>query len=181
MRIVAGKLRGLNLLEFDAGNIRPTTDRVRENIFNKIQFGVSGSSVLDLFCGTGAVSLEFLSRGAAKVISVDNNSSSINLIKQNFAKAKLTPNLLKSDFKSALKQLVNTKFDYIFLDPPYDTTFGEDAIEIIAKNNMLDSDGMVIFEHLVGKKFGIPESLEVVDTKKYGTIEVTFIKGKCND
>ena len=83
MRIVAGKHRGLLLFTFDADNIRPTTDRVRENIFNKIQFGIVGSSVLDLFCGTGAVSLEFLSRGAGQVVSVDNNRSSVSLIKNN--------------------------------------------------------------------------------------------------
>ena len=86
MRIVAGKHRGLTLYEFDADNVRPTTDRVRENIFNKIQFGVSGSCVLDLFAGTGAVSLEFLSRGALEVISVDNNKNSSSLIKKNFSK-----------------------------------------------------------------------------------------------
>ena len=93
MRIVAGTLKGLKLNEFEADNIRPTIDRVREAVFNKIQFQVKGANVLDLFCGTGAVSLEFLSRGAS-VTSVDNNKNSIKLIKQNFAKAKLTPNLI---------------------------------------------------------------------------------------
>ena len=111
MRIVAGKHRGLVLEEFDADNIRPTTDRVRENIFNKIQFDVADSYVLDLFCGTGAVSLEFLSRNAKSVISVDNNSNSIKLIEKNFAKAKEKPNLISKDFKVA-QQLGISALEY---------------------------------------------------------------------
>ena len=88
MRIIAGSLRGLVLKTFDADNIRPTLDRAREGIFNKIQFGIRDSYVLDLFGGTGAISLEFISRGASKVLTCDNNTNSINLINQNFKKAK---------------------------------------------------------------------------------------------
>ena len=83
MRIIAGKHKGLQLNTFDYDNIRPTIDRVRENIFNIIQFKVLGSSVLDLFGGTGAISLEFVSRGAKKVFTCDNNKDSISLIKKN--------------------------------------------------------------------------------------------------
>ena len=88
MRIIAGKHKGLVLNEFNADNIRPTIDRVRESIFNKIQFDVAGSCVLDLFCGTGAVSLEFLSRGASRLVSIDNNRDSISITNKNFKKAK---------------------------------------------------------------------------------------------
>lgn len=180
MRIVAGKHRGLNLEEFDADNIRPTTDRVRENIFNKIQFDIPGSTVLDLFCGTGAVSLEFLSRNADKVISVDNNNNSIKLIERNFAKAKEKPNLIKADFKVALNQVSNEKFDFIFLDPPYHTTFGSEALYIIADSNILEDDGIIIYEHLVETQFNCPTGFEIYDYKKYGTIAVSFIR-KTND
>ena len=176
MRIVAGKHRGLNLEEFDADNIRPTTDRVRENIFNKIQFDIPDSSVLDLFCGTGAVSLEFLSRNAGRVVSVDNNANSIKLIEKNFAKAKEKPNLIKADYKVALKQVENVKFDFVFLDPPYHTDFGQDAINIIAKSNILADDAVVIYEHLVETNFNCPDNFEIYDYKKYGTIAVSFIR-----
>ena len=181
MRIVAGKHRGLSLYEFEASNIRPTTDRVRENIFNKIQFGIVGSAVLDLFCGTGAVSLEFISRGAEKVVSVDNNAKSIKLINQNFAKAKIKPTLIKSDYKSGILSQKGTKFDFIFLDPPFDTDFGEDSIKMIEMHDILAEDGLIIFEHLVGKDFQLPSRFEIVDSRKYGTIAVTYIKGKNND
>ena len=105
MRIIAGKLKGLVLNTFDAENIRPTLDRAREGIFNKIQFVISGSNVLDLFGGTGAVSLEFLSRGASNVITCDNNKNSIELINQNFKKAKLTPILKIGDYLDTLNSL----------------------------------------------------------------------------
>ena len=84
MRIIAGKHKGLQLNTFDYQNIRPTIDRIRENIFNIIQFQIADSVVLDLFGGTGAISLEFVSRGAGKVITCDNNKDSIDLIRKNF-------------------------------------------------------------------------------------------------
>ena len=178
MRIVAGKHRGLSLEEFDAENIRPTTDRVRENIFNKIQFDVVDSSVLDLFAGTGAVSLEFLSRNARNVISVDNNANSIKVITKNFAKAKEKLQLIKADFKEALKQVKGQKFDFIFLDPPYRLGYGSEALAIISQINILEDDGIIIYEHLVGTEFECPECFEVYDYKKYGTIAVSFIRRK---
>lgn len=178
MRIIAGKHKGLTLLEFEAGNIRPTIDRVRENIFNKIQFGVMGSKVLDLFGGTGAVSLEFVSRGAEEVITCDNNKNSINLIKKNFAKAKENPNILDKDFKDALKCLKDKKFDYIFLDPPYAENYGEEAIKLISQYNLLEEDGLIIYEHIENKDFALPNTMEIVDTKKYGTVFVSYIRWK---
>lgn len=178
MRIIAGKHKGLVLNTFDVDNIRPTTDRVRENIFNKIQFGISGSTVLDLFCGTGAISLEFISRGAVNVVSVDNNENSIKIIKQNFKKAGVIPELNKCDYKTALNKYKDTKFDYIFIDPPYHTNFGEESIRIISDYSMLKRDGVIIYEHLFDKKFELPDNYEIVDSRKYGTIMVTFIKEK---
>lgn len=178
MRIVAGKYRGLVLNTFDADNIRPTTDRVRENIFNKIQFDVIESRVLDLFAGTGAISLEFLSRGAYEVISVDNNKNSINLITQNFKKAKAGLNLIQKDFKMALQELKNKTFNFIFLDPPYHADYGQEALDILSESSHLDKDGIIIYEHLVDKKFNLPEQFEIYDFKKYGTTAVSYIRWK---
>lgn len=176
MRIVAGKYRGLKLNEFEYDNIRPTIDRVREAIFNKIQFRVLNANVLDLFGGTGAVSLEFVSRGA-NVITVDNNTNSVKLIKQNFSKAKISPKLLEMDYMKALKKLKsdNSVFDIIFLDPPFASDFADNALEYISENKMLTSDGIIVYEHVLDKEVKIPELLEVVDEKKYGTVKVTYI------
>ena len=175
MRIIAGKHKGLQLNTFDYDNIRPTIDRVRENIFNIIQFKVYESDVLDLFGGTGAVSIEFVSRGANSVVTCDNNKDSILLIKKNFAKAKEMPNLIMGDYLSTLEKLKENKFDIIFLDPPFNTDFGDKSIDFISKNNMLNDDGIIIFEHIVGKEFNLPNNLQINNTKKYGTIEVSFI------
>ena len=177
MRIVAGKLKGLKLKEFEADNIRPTIDRVREAVFNKIQFRVKNAQVLDLFTGTGAVSLEFLSRGAS-VTSVDNNSNSIKLIKENFAKAKTPLNLLECDYNAALKKLKNQKFDIVFLDPPFASNYAEKAVENIMKFDMLNSDGLVIWEHAIGSQMKLLPKLNIVDEKKYGTIMVTYLERK---
>lgn len=175
MRIIAGKFKGTNLLEFDYDNIRPTIDRVKESIFNKIQFNIDGSNVLDLFAGTGNISLEFLSRGAVNVTLCDNNANSIKLIKQNFKKCRLSPNLKEGDFKKILKSLQGQKFDFIFLDPPFDTDYGEVSLQLIAKYDLLDKDGLIIYEHLIEKTYVVPEDYVKIDERKYGTIMVTYI------
>lgn len=178
MRIIAGRLKGLKLNEFEYGNIRPTIDRVREAVFSKIQFRIPNAAVLDLFGGTGAVSLEFISRNAGVVYTADNNSNSTKLIKQNFDKAKLKPNLLEMDYRKALKKLKekNHKFDIIYLDPPFDSDYAEKAIQLIAEDNLLTDNGIIVYEHLLDKKFQIPQQLQVMDEKKYGTVIVTFLE-----
>ena len=177
MRIIAGKHKGLNLLTFEADNIRPTSDRVREGIFNKLQFIIKDAKVLDLFGGTGAIGLEFISRGALNVVVCDNNNKSIDLIKKNYAKAKEKPNLIVGDYLEVLKSLQGKKFDIIFLDPPFATDFGESAIAKIYEYGLLDDDGIVVFEHSVEKEYN-EEFYKIVDNKKYGTIMVSYLKVK---
>lgn len=181
MRIVAGKHKGLKLEIFEADNIRPTLDRAREGIFNKIQFLVPNAKCLDLFGGTGAISLECLSRGAESVVIVDNNEKSCSLIKKNFANAKEKCNLIKGDFSIACDNLKGNIFDIIFLDPPFATDFGVLAIEKIVECNLLSENGIIVFEHSSEKKyfeneFLINLNLECIDTKKYGYIAVDYIK-----
>ena len=175
MRIIAGKHKGLVLKEFEYGNIRPTADRAREGVFNKIQFDVRDASVLDLFGGTGAVSLEFVSRGAT-VTTADNNADSVKLIKQNFAKAKEIPNVIEGDYKTVLKRLQGNKYDFIFLDPPFASDYGQTSLELIVKYDLLNSDGLIIYEHATGKGFKFPSNLQVVDSKKYSQISVTYLR-----
>ena len=105
MRIVAGKYRGIVLNTFDLDNIRPTTDKVREAIFSKIQFNIIDTIWLDLFGGTGACGLESLSRGAKRVVVADDNIDSIKLIEKNYAKCKIKPELLRANFIKTLAYL----------------------------------------------------------------------------
>lgn len=174
MRIIAGRHKGLKLKEFELGNIRPTSDKVRESVFNKLQFNIRDANVLDLFGGTGAISLEFVSRGA-KVTTCDNNIDSIKLIKENFAKAKEVPQIIEGDYKTILKRLQGKSFDIIFLDPPFATDYGLKALELIIKFELLQDDGMVVFEHPSGKTFDTPNGLQIVDCKKYGSISVSYL------
>lgn len=180
MRIIAGKYRGLKLETFEADNIRPTLDRAREGIFNKIQFNIPNSKCLDLFGGTGAISIEFISRGAGYVVTVDNNEKSCKLINQNFAKIDKKANLIKSDYLLACEKLKNNYFDIIFLDPPFATDFGMLAIKKIIECNLLCDDGIIIFEHSSNIKYFDHDflsnlNLELLDTKKYGAITVDYI------
>lgn len=181
MRIIAGKFRGLKLEEFDLKNIRPTLDRAREGIFNKIQFVIPNAKCLDLFGGTGAISLEFLSRGADEVITCDSSLDSCRLIEKNFSLAKIKPNLKNMDYLDCLKNFKNDKFDIIFLDPPFASDFGLNSIKFIDDNEMLKKEGVVIFEHSSDLNListtDIQElkNLKIIDTKKYGYITVDYL------
>lgn len=179
MRIIAGKHKGLNLKTFDFEGTRPTSDKVREAVFSKIQFNIIGSSCLDLFGGTGAITLELLSRGAESVVVCDNNIKSISLIKENVHKAKENPTILKMDYKKALEKLSeeNMSFDIIFLDPPYKSGFGNKSIRYIYDNNLLSNDGILIYECDKGTIVDSAD-FEIYDEKVYGTIKVVFMKKK---
>ena len=178
MRIIAGKNKGTTLFELKHLGTRPTADRVREALFSKLQNEIQGSVVLDLFAGTGALGFEALSRGASKVFLVDNNKESYNLIVKNNKKLQQDAICLNMDFKLTLKIFINKniKFDIIFIDPPYATNLGEEALLIIANNSLLNENGTIVFEHNKDKlNFNLPLNLRVFDQKKYGITYLTFI------
>lgn len=177
MRIIAGKHKGLNLKTFDFEGTRPTSDKVREAVFSKIQFNIRDSNCLDLFGGTGAITLELLSRGASAVTICDNNPKSIALIRENSLKAKESPNILKLDYKVALSKFRDegTKFDIIFLDPPYKSDFGNNSIRLISEYNLLADDGILIYECEKGTTVDSADFV-IYDEKVYGTIKVVFIR-----
>lgn len=186
MRIISGKFRGLKLHEFDAENIRPTLDRAKEGIFNKIQFLINDADCLDLFGGTGAVSLEFVSRGANSVITVDKDKRSCDLINKNFALAGIKPNLKQGDYLEILKSLAGKKFDIIFLDPPFKSDCGLRAIEKIVELELLADSGVIIFEHSSDVNIDNVIDLHSLglsnqSSKNYGYITADFIKasGSC--
>ena len=126
MRVITGFARGKKLVTLDGNDIRPTTDRVKEGIFSSIQFDLEGASVLDLFAGSGQLGIEALSRGADKAYFVDNSKKSLETVKKNLAitglenKSKLF-NMNGHDFL----KITDQKFDFIFLDPPYDCVFND--------------------------------------------------------
>lgn len=179
MRIIAGKYRGKKLITFEANNIRPTADMVKEAICNKLQFDIPNSVVLDLFGGTGNFGFECLSRDAKKVVICDNNDKSIEIIKKNNKLLNENAIIMQGDYNKCLKTLAKQKyvFDIIFLDPPYNTNYGEQAILLILKLNLLNANGIIVFEHEKGKEFSF-EGCELTDLKTYGIKQVSYFMVK---
>ena len=144
MRVITGTARGRRLREPDNYDIRPTTDQVKEAIFNICQFDIEGRRVLDLFGGTGQLGIEAASRGAAAVDIIDCSRDSIALIKQNVKTTELDCRVVQSDAISYLASC--GKYDLVFIDPPYDSDLVEKALENIKRFDILSDGGIIICE-----------------------------------
>ncbi|AIZ36497.1 16S rRNA (guanine(966)-N(2))-methyltransferase RsmD [Parvimonas micra] len=179
MRIISGKKRGLKLLSPMDYSVRPTTDKIKESIFN-ILFEIGESSVvLDLFCGSGAIGIEFLSRGAEKVYFCDFSDDSIKITKRNLENAGLLTKsiIMKKNYMDCLNYFYSNdlKFDYIFLDPPYKYEYIEKTLDYIWNNNILKEDGIIILET---NKDIFVENFQVIKEKKYSKTKVVFLERK---
>ncbi len=175
MRIIAGTKKRTALYGPNIDKIRPTTDRAKESLFNILNLKVKDSTFLDLFAGTGSISLEAKSRGAKEVYAIDKLEESISLIKKNRDKTKLDINVIKQDvilFLNSSKKI----FDIIFMDPPFKIS-DEDIlkmIDIIYENNLLKEEGILVIERASNKKNEeIFSKYENVQIRKYG--KVSFI------
>ena len=176
MRIISGKYRGKKLQEFDLITTKPTLDRVKESIFNLVQFDVADAVVCDLFSGTGALGAECVSRGAAKVFLVDSNPKAIKIIQANLKNMDGDFKIVNTDYLDFLKTC-NTKFDLVLIDPPYKTDLGVKAIEYIAKHDMLNPNGIIIFETSKDLNFEFDYPQFDITKRTYGTVAVfKFVK-----
>jgi len=171
VRIISGKYKGKKLKEFELSSTKPTLDKVKEAIFDMLDFKCIDAKVLDLFAGTGALGIEAISRGADFTYLVDANKQAVNLIKENLQGIIGDYEIVLSDFKDFLKK-TNDKFDIVFLDPPYDTNFGLEAIKMLFENNLLNDESVVIFETSLDKTVDLKEFSSNVKMKKYGTVAV---------
>ena len=180
MRIVSGKFRGANLMSPENNFVRPTSDKVREALFNILSPVIEGARFLDLFGGAGGVGIEALSRGAGEVVFVDSSRASYKLIHTNLQKVKVDARVIYADYLVALKRLAadGEQFDIIFIDPPYATNYGEKAVDFIAKNNLLCEGGVVIVEHDAEHAPKV-SSMELTDSRKYGYCRLNFYKKEC--
>lgn len=176
LRIIAGNVKGRRLFSPKNNDIRPTTDRVKESVFNMIASYINNAVVVDLFAGSGNLGLESLSRGAKKVYFVDHSKESLDLAKQNIALCQFShkSSIIHANYEKAL-QMIKEKADIIFLDPPYNSGILHDCISKIIELNILKPDGIIVAEHSVSEKLPEVESdLEIIKEKKYGTIMVTI-------
>lgn len=180
MRVISGKYRSLVLAGFKGRNIRPTADRVKESLFNIISQRVAGARVLDLFCGSGSLGIECLSRGAAEVVFNDVSAESLAVLRKNLAKLKGENNysVMNDDFAVCLRR-AGGNFGLIFLDPPYRLGAGAEALEIIGKNGLLAEGGLAVLER--DKPFsGEAGGLELSDERKYGITYLSFFTRRIN-
>ena len=169
MRIISGKYKGRSLSGFQIEGTRPTMDRVKESLFAMIQNKVKESICLDLFAGSGSLGFEALSQGASECYFVDKNKKVIQTLKQNQEKLQVEEPviLIHQDFRQALSLFYqqNIQFDLIFLDPPYDDYFIQEALQIIEKYDLLKDRGLIICEY---ESESFTCSYEVFREKKYG-------------
>ena len=177
MRVIAGKYKGRTLFSPKDQAVRPTTDRIKENVFNLLQTRIPGCDFLDLFGGSGAMSIEALSRGAAGAVLVDCDKESVKLIKKNLSALGIgrEAELLETDYARAAERLRGRSFDVIFLDPPYRADFYEDVLDKIASFSLLKEGGVAVFEHATDRALSLPEGWRAADERKYGSVTISLL------
>lgn len=180
MRIISGRHRGRKLAEFVGNDVRPTSDRVKESLFNILSAKIAAAEVLDLFCGSGNLGLESLSRGAYRAHFNDISKSSLQILKKNIlALGESEKSVITNYDYAAYLNSAENKFDIIFIDPPYRFDYGARALEIIAKRGLLKDGGVAVYER--DKPFGDKvEGLSLYDERKYGKTYLSLFK-KEND
>lgn len=176
MRIIAGNRRGLKLIAPKGLDTRPTEDRVKESVFNILGQNFFGDIVLDLFCGSGANGIEFISRGAEKAYFVDKSKEAIACVKKNLEKAKFSDQafVIEDHLNQALKNL-NVKFDYIYMDPPFERRdLYKKAFKLIKEYEILKDDGKLIVEYNTDKPLLVGEGFLELKNKKYGNTSISI-------
>ena len=163
MRVITGSARGRRLGELKGMETRPTTDKVKESIFNCIQFDVEDARVLDLFAGTGQLGIEALSRGAKSALFVDKRADAVKLVRENLG-----------DSLAALGTQ-SGRFDIIFLDPPYESGLLEQAMEKIAQFDILSPHGIMVAESPQNQTLPeLPAPYGLYREYRYGKIKVSI-------
>ena len=171
LRVIAGTARGRRFETLPGLATRPTLDRVKESVFGSLQFDLPGSSVLDLFSGSGSLAFEALSRGAAL-------AAWTALIRRNAAALHLDERLtvLQLDYRAAIERIagMGVRFDFAFLDAPYESGFGADAAERLFRQRLMQPDGRILIEHAAGGEIAaVPGVMRPVRTRRFGKCAVT--------
>lgn len=182
MRVIAGKARRTNLITPDGRHTRPTSDRIKETLFNMLQQELYDTHFLDIFSGSGGIAIEALSRGAKKAVMIDNDSEAVRCIKENIKRTHFedVAEVLKMDAVSALKKLdmAGNTFDIIFMDPPYNHDIEADILKFLADSALVHKDTLIIVETSletdISYMYDMPYSVEKV--KEYKTNRHVFIR-----
>ena len=183
MRVIAGTARSLPLKTLEGYETRPTTDRIKETLFNMIQHGMCDCRFLDLFAGSGQIGLESLSRGGEYSVFVENNRKAAKCIEDNIKFTKFDQNarLIVSDVVSALYTIEGKyKFDIIFMDPPYNKELEKEVLQFLSTSSLLKPDTKIIVEASTETSFDYVEEMgfEITKYKKYKTNVHVFLRKK---
>ena len=181
MRVIAGKARRIQLKSMEGMNTRPTTDRIKETLFNMLSQDIYGCHFLDLFSGSGAIGIEALSRGASHVVLVEQDSRAADCILENLQFTKLIDRaeLQKCDVLTALHRMEGQKpFDVIFMDPPYDQGLEQQVVEYLTRSSLADEYTVIVIEASLETDFSWLEAagFHAYKYKKYKTNQHVFIQ-----
>ncbi len=179
MRVISGSARSLKLKTIEGNGTRPTTDRIKETLFNMINDRMYDCRFLDLFSGSGAIGIEALSRGAREAVFVENNKKAVSCIKENLKFTKLIDRaqIIERNAESAVAGL-SGRFDVIFMDPPYDNEYEKKMLELISKSDIADRDTLIIVEASLDTKMDYLNEYgyDIVKEKTYKTNKHIFIQ-----
>ncbi len=169
VRVISGSARGRKLLAPEGYDTRPTTDRVKESIFNIISPNLPADSVLDLFAGSGGLGIEALSRGSKHCVFAEKDKAALSVVRKNIELARVSDKaeVIPGDAFSYLDR-TTLKFDIIFLDPPYNTGLLTKAIELIYKKNLLTENGIIVAESEHLGEAPTCDQFDIKRSAKYG-------------
>lgn len=180
MRIIGGQARGRTLVAPAGDKTRPTQDYVRESLFNILRGSLEDARVLDLFAGTGALSLEALSRGAAEAALVDTDRAACEAIRANIERVGVGERcqLIRRDYRQAMDALcaAGRRFDLVFIDPPYRMENTGEMCAALYEKGLLSPNCVLVVEHRRGKAPRLDARFEAYDLRKYGDTEITFVR-----
>lgn len=181
MRVIAGSAKRLQLKTLDGMDTRPTTDRIKETLFNMLSPYLYDCIFLDLFAGSGGIGIEALSRGAMEAVFVENNPKAMSCIRENLKRTKLDykGTTMSADVMTALYRLEGDKqFDFIFMDPPYGRMLEKKVLEYLSDSQLLSDEGIIIIEASRETEFDYLEELgfTLLKTKEYKTNKHVFIE-----
>ena len=178
LRVIAGTARRTLLVAPKGHDTRPTSDRVKENVFNIIAPGLRDAYFLDLFCGSGAIGIEALSRGASMAVFADIATDAVKATKDNLTQVRFTgkAKVLNMCAIEAIANLKNNSklFDIIYLDPPYGSGLLDKALLELTKHELLAPDGVIIAEYATDEPPQDHAQLYMYDQRKYGNTQVSF-------
>lgn len=181
-RVISGSAKKCILASLPGVSTRPTSDRIKESMFNILSYAVCNANVLDLFSGTGALGIEALSRGASRAVFADSSAACVKIIQNNLTKTGLSEKseVLKNDAVHAIGSLAD-QFNLIFMDPPYGKGLNESALKAITESGILSDDGIIVIEagsdeQIITKPF----KYDIFDHRDYGRTGVYFLRKSKN-